>query len=603
VLREPRPNDADLTSAAGHGDRAAAGALVERYLGRVFDFVYRALRDRARAAPVARAAMAEAFAALAGGEEAAPRTRVFAAARARVVAALDEAGRAAETTPLGDEESRRAGFDQFDAGLAVLRSAVELEGDREAARLVWQAASGLPARRYLVLDLALRQWLRGADLGTVLGAGPGEAESALAEAERALEARLRGQPIESARPTRELFAGLIPVPLPVELRNQVWRDVVEPWPRVVAPGDPAAPGAAVGGLGGAAAARPGDGARSGSADGSPGRRAETPRGAGGEPADRAAEHGGERAPAPDAAPAGAPASPYVGRAGSDLLSRTHQERLGGGSGSSAPPPGGRWFSDEARAPSTLNRPVRLRPRGYGGGLGRAAALVAVLFAAGLGVGMASGGGDALGSIVSGALSGPAQLIARGSGADDGTPTGVAAAPTPAPAKPAGVAQAAEPTPTPTETGTPTASPTVTSTATPTATPTVTSTPTPTDTTTPTPTPTPTRTAVPPPRAPVVPPRAPVIAPAIPTRPPPTATPVAPTPPPEAAQPPPPGAGTPAPPPPGQPGAPPPAGDQPAPTQPAPTQPAPAPPAPPPAGAPNLTPIVLPPTPTPAPPRP
>src|SRR5688572_23233362 len=170
--------------------------------------------------------MAEAFTALAGGETAAPRTRAFAAARARIVAALDAEGRAAEATPLGDEESRRAGFDQFDAGLAVLSSAVELEGDREAARLVWRAASGLPARRYLVLDLALRQWLRGADLGTALGAGPGEAESALADAERALEARLRGPSIGSTRPSRELFAGLSPVPLPVELRNQVWRDVV-----------------------------------------------------------------------------------------------------------------------------------------------------------------------------------------------------------------------------------------------------------------------------------------------------------------------------------------------------------------------------------------
>jgi DNA-directed RNA polymerase specialized sigma24 family protein len=565
-VREPRPNDAELASAAGHGDAAAAGALAERYLGHVFDFAYRVLRDRARAAAAARGAMAEAFAAVANGEEGAPRTRIFLAARARVAAALEDEDRLAETAPLADEESRRAGLDQFDPSLAVLRSSAELHGDREAARLVWRAASGLPTWQYMVLDLALRQWLRGADLTRVLGAGPGEAESALADAERTLELRLHGLTIESTRSTRELLAGLTPVPLPVELRNHVWRDVIDPWPRVAAAsaGERPTPSNGARGRGepGEIAVRPtvepaGRDARSGS----------------GEASDvagtTAAHHSGGDTP-----------SPYVRRAANDLLTRTRQERLGGRVDSAVPPPGGRWFTDEARAPTTLSRPVRLRPRGYGVGAGRAAVLVAVLFAAGLGVGFASGGGDVLGAIVSGALSGPAALLARGPGENNGGSAAVAAAPTPVPNKPAGVAQAAEPTATPTPTATATATATVTLTPTDTPTSTVTATATVTESATATATATRTRTPVPPTRPP-----------ATATRPPPTMTVTPPPPPPEAQ--PQPGPGTPAPAPP--------AGEQPGPGTPAPQPPAAPPPAQP--GPSNLTPIVVPPTPSPAPPRP
>lgn len=574
-MREPRSNDADLASAAGLGDATAASALAERYLGRVFDFAYRALRDRQRAAVAARGAMVEAFGALASGEDGAPRTRVFTAARARVAAALDDDDRLTEGSALADEESRRAGLDQFDPSLAVLRSPAELHGDREAARLVWRAASGLPAWQYIVLDLALRQWLRGADLSRVLGAGPGEAESALADAERSLEARLQGLPIETTRSTRELLAGLMPVPLPVELRNQVWRDVVDPWPRVASVDDVgSADGRGQRGLSGVGDRR---------APAEPG-----PRPPAIEPPTRKTTEEGAAPVAPTAHPHHTETpSAYVSRAANDLLSRTRQERLGGRGDSAVPPPGGRWFTEEARAPATLNRPVRLRPRGDASGIGRAAALVLVLFAAGLGVGVASGGADILGAVVSAALSGPAELFARGPGDPPGDAIGLAAGPSPVPAKPAGVAQAAEPTPTPTLTGTATATATATSTATETPTPTTTWTATATATGTATATATRTRTPIPPTRPP-----------ATPTRPPPTRTfTVTPAPPtPEPAQTP--GPGTPAPPgqPPAEPPGTPPA--QPPPAQPAPAQPTPAPP-----GPTGLTPIVVPPTPTPAPPRP
>jgi DNA-directed RNA polymerase specialized sigma24 family protein len=492
------------------------------------------LRERAAAAQIARATVSEVLAeiARANGEAAAPpRTRLFAAARGHLVTWLERAGRLQSEGPLGDEESRLAGFDLFEPDWA--RSTAEAHADRDAAHLVWLAASALPPWQYVALDLALRQGLRADDLAAALGAPRQSVESALAEAERALDARarsygvgapavegpIRGRQVAEGRPPRDLFAALTPVPMPVELRNAVWREVVQPWPAVgSAPADGGRP---------PAEPRPLRGA--GPADGRPGRAAaagERP-GRGPAPADPTVGSDADAATRDEPGPP----SPYVGsRAGNELLARTRRERLQtppGSEGSPASHPAG----DEGvrpveppPTPATVTRPVRLRARGDGSGLGGVALLVLLLFAAGIGVGVFSGGGIGLAAFVEQALSAPTQLIAS---SPPETPTSLASDPTPA--APLGVALAAEPTSTPTETGTPTSTASVTPTPTPSATasPTATSTPSPTATSPQPPTathsPLPTATRPPPP-------------PATAPRPPPTATPVPPPPPPPPTQP-------------------------------------------------------------------
>ncbi|HEY3111508.1 MAG TPA: hypothetical protein VGL23_22315 [Chloroflexota bacterium] len=182
---------------------------------------------------------------------------------------------------------------------------------RAAGRLVWRAAAALPPGQYMALDLHLRQGLSDQALARALGLPSPAGDALLAEADGALRSRawayalvpnlgagddatettacpqmaalarrLEGEapgledwltierhasvcPICSAERERlgapsEVFARLAPVPMPIELKNAVWRDLAARWPDDEHPTPSASPPSAPAG-----AAEPGQRQRSG----------------------------------------------------------------------------------------------------------------------------------------------------------------------------------------------------------------------------------------------------------------------------------------------------------------------------------------------------
>ena len=109
-----RLDDAELAAMVAGGDRDGVAALHERYVGRVYDFVYRTLRNRPEAAAVTRAVMVDALTDLLLHPT--PPHGVRGAfcntARARVVERLGQTSlRRGETRAISDAESEQVGLD------------------------------------------------------------------------------------------------------------------------------------------------------------------------------------------------------------------------------------------------------------------------------------------------------------------------------------------------------------------------------------------------------------------------------------------------------------------------------------------------------------
>ncbi len=555
-----RLGDAELAALVAGGDRDGVAALHERYVGRVYDFVYRTVRSRAESAAITRAVVVSALTDILLHADPDRNVRVgfFATARARVVERLGLATRRGETRPLSDSDSEQAGLAQLGPTWAT---AGDNAASVEVARAVWRAAAMLPLRHYIVLDLHLRQGLEGDALAQALGVSPAIAEYALFDAARAFLASvpsatplvpaavgaqsvaapqappaepssapgdvvwaLLGDYVDPAVIARldaaseaKLFAALAPVAMPVELRSAIWRDLAARWPdpdeHRVPPGrEPFGPQAVEAATGG--------------------------------PLGRRRLFGGPMAAPPTAAappPTGPaestpPPSPiaYAGsRAGDDLLARTRGTTIPGGGDPSHAAEG--YVVDEA-ALAPLRGTVRLRRRGDRG-VPTVVLVVGGLFLVGLGVGAVVRGPELVAAYAPGvslpalpALPPLPRLAAFDAGG--GTPptaTGTPIPPTPTDApgsgSPAAAGAASTDTPTPVPPTATAAPPTPTElppTATDTATATATTTETPVP---PTPTPeppTPTFTASPTPRPPpTATPRPPTPTP---RPPPPTATP-------------------------------------------------------------------------------
>lgn len=151
------------------GDRAAFGAVYDRYGDRVHDFCWSMLRDRGEAAVVVRDTFVIAARRLAQLQHPSHlRPWLYAIARRRVLRRLC----ARRRPPGGAGVARMPGVGAGRQGPMDKRS---------LRNLVWNVAAGLPHRDRALLDLHLRQGLEGAELAEAMGVSSQQAAARLAD--------------------------------------------------------------------------------------------------------------------------------------------------------------------------------------------------------------------------------------------------------------------------------------------------------------------------------------------------------------------------------------------------------------------------------------
>jgi RNA polymerase sigma factor (sigma-70 family) len=170
---EAAETDAELERLAAQRDREAFAELYGRHSGRVYDFLLRMVGDPDEASDLMQETFLRAMRALSPEEKgAAFSTWVLTIARNLALKRLERRRRTVTLAPReGDEEAPV--FDQVDPDrLADPQAAAEAQ---ELAGLVWEAASGLDAKQYSLLDLHVRQGLESAEIAEVLGVSKGNA--------------------------------------------------------------------------------------------------------------------------------------------------------------------------------------------------------------------------------------------------------------------------------------------------------------------------------------------------------------------------------------------------------------------------------------------
>lgn len=162
--------DAELVDAAVRGERAAFGAIYERYVDRVHGFAYSFLRSSTDAADATQDTFVRAAEQLGNLRDPSKlRSWLFAIARTVCLAAIRRRGRDRPQP----EMSAVAGAG---AAAAAPASGPASAAERsELARLVWDAAAALDDRDRLVLELTVREGLDGGELADVLGVSPAHA--------------------------------------------------------------------------------------------------------------------------------------------------------------------------------------------------------------------------------------------------------------------------------------------------------------------------------------------------------------------------------------------------------------------------------------------
>ena len=199
-------SDEALAEKAAVGDRDAYGALYERYLSSLHDFVFRMLRDRELAADVIQESFAKAWEAI-QRKPAQPyfKTWIFTIARNL---ALDELRRRKRFSIFRQEQAeddeRHEEFaslvqDQFPDPEAAAHQ-------REIAEVVWSAARALSPKEYSLLDLHVRQGLSVTELASCLDLQQGNVRTMLS--------RLRDSPggFGSCDTPRAARNGMSPTP-------------------------------------------------------------------------------------------------------------------------------------------------------------------------------------------------------------------------------------------------------------------------------------------------------------------------------------------------------------------------------------------------------
>lgn len=165
-MSEWQANEAALVQVASGGDQEAFAALYEHYFDAVYDFLTRLVKDREAAADLTQDTFIKAMNNLPGLQKGGSfKSWLFTIAHN---SGLNHLQRASRTQPLqtGEDEDAPA-FDVVDTDR--FGSPEEAAEATRLAALVWEAAAGLDARQYAVLDLTLRQGLESAELAGVLG--------------------------------------------------------------------------------------------------------------------------------------------------------------------------------------------------------------------------------------------------------------------------------------------------------------------------------------------------------------------------------------------------------------------------------------------------
>jgi RNA polymerase sigma factor (sigma-70 family) len=162
-----RAEDVALVTRAQSGDSAAFAQLYQRYFDRVYDFLARMLRNRTEAEDVAQDTFIRAMNGLGGLQDASRfRAWLFTIARNLALNRIDRAGR---SRPLAyeDQDGQTAELDLVDPDR--LSDPQEANRAAETAALVWEAAAGLNAKQYSLLDMNLRQGLDSGEIADALG--------------------------------------------------------------------------------------------------------------------------------------------------------------------------------------------------------------------------------------------------------------------------------------------------------------------------------------------------------------------------------------------------------------------------------------------------
>ncbi|MEX2315281.1 MAG: sigma-70 family RNA polymerase sigma factor, partial [Thermomicrobiales bacterium] len=152
-----RRDDAELVLAAVGGDQQAFADLYERYIGPVYDFLARMLRDRNEAEDVAQETFVRAMQALGSLQQGTNfRGWIFTIARNT---SLNRIERQKRVRPLALSTSGDDG-EEYELDIVDTNrfsDPAEAAGSAAVAALVWEAAAGLDPKQYALLDLHLRQ--------------------------------------------------------------------------------------------------------------------------------------------------------------------------------------------------------------------------------------------------------------------------------------------------------------------------------------------------------------------------------------------------------------------------------------------------------------
>lgn len=258
--------DEDLAARVGEGDELAFTELYERYFDRVFDFSARIVRDRDVAADVAQGAFTRAWERLSAGERPQRfKAWIYTVARNRAIDHLRR-GRRQVSLDAGDDEDDAPALAYTLVDSDRLSSPGAALLDNDLADLVWSAAASLTPQDYALLDMHVRQSLTTEEMAEALEVRTGSLYTRLSRLRDNLEESLtvellrrRGRKdcaeldaIIAALPdahidraaqrtilrhlkrcdvcdanrrrfvtAAELFAALVAVPAPAELRAQI----------------------------------------------------------------------------------------------------------------------------------------------------------------------------------------------------------------------------------------------------------------------------------------------------------------------------------------------------------------------------------------------
>ncbi|MBI2767865.1 MAG: RNA polymerase sigma factor [Chloroflexi bacterium] len=181
---EPRAHEAELLARAKEGDREAFSALYAAHFDAVYDFVGRLLGDPATAEDVTQDTFLKAMQALGGLKKADSfRSWLFTIAYHRALnhRRMTARGVRAGCGP-GEGVFDLTGVRDHDPGIDPQERA-----ERAAtATLVWEAALGLEAREYAVLDLHLRRGFDTPEIAATLGISKNHAAVILMRSRHAL---------------------------------------------------------------------------------------------------------------------------------------------------------------------------------------------------------------------------------------------------------------------------------------------------------------------------------------------------------------------------------------------------------------------------------